>query len=262
VLKKSFQVQDTVVCSMLAAPHVVVPPTFSTGPTEISDTPNPVRAASTGGIRRPDHGQGPSGPTVGPDLSVVIQHWPTLSISYSSGRFRGISRLDSLHGASTLTGVDAREDSDQLAVVREDMNHQLIRLRAFARRFLAAVLLLAIPLCWGCRETGPERPEPQPSVSSGEIPLRVLYVGLPDTRRQEDFVVFLLKYFEQVDTADYNAFTEEETKHCDVVIFDKDGLEWAPLDIEVSGGYSRATVSLGVPGAFWVRSVSPRMGYM
>ncbi|MHC4404178.1 MAG: hypothetical protein ACYTG0_31375 [Planctomycetota bacterium] len=102
----------------------------------------------------------------------------------------------------------------------------------------------------------------QPSASSGKIPLRVLYVGLPDAERQKDFVVFLGKHFKQVNTADYNAFTEEQTKDCDVAIFDKDGLEWKPLDINVSSGYSRATVSLGVPGAFWVRKVSPKMAYM
>lgn len=92
--------------------------------------------------------------------------------------------------------------------------------------------------------------------------LRILYVGLPDTDRQKDFVTFLGKYFKQVDTADYHAFTEEQTKDCDVAIFDKDGIEWKALDINVSDKYSRATVSIGVPGAFWVERVSRKMGYM
>ncbi|MHC4241040.1 MAG: hypothetical protein ACYSU4_01470 [Planctomycetota bacterium] len=92
--------------------------------------------------------------------------------------------------------------------------------------------------------------------------LRILYVGLPDTERQKDFVAFLGKHFKQVDTADYYAFTEEQTKDCDVAIFDKDGIEWAPLEIDVSDRYSRATVSIGVPGAFWVEKVSRKMGYM
>ena len=66
----------------------------------------------------------------------------------------------------------------------------------------------------------------------------------------------------QVDTADYNAFDEEQTKDYDVAILDKDGIEWASLDINVSREYSRATVSIGVPGAFWIRRVSRKMGYM
>ena len=92
--------------------------------------------------------------------------------------------------------------------------------------------------------------------------MRILYVGLPGTDRQEDFVTFLSKHFEQVDTADYNTFKEKQTENCDVAIFDKDGLDWKALEIQVSGQYARATVSLGVPGAFWVRWASRRMGYM
>ncbi len=98
--------------------------------------------------------------------------------------------------------------------------------------------------------------------TSEKLDLRILYVGLPDTERQKDFVEFLRQHFWQVDTADYNTFKEEQTKDCDVAIFDKDGLEWKSLDIEVSGQYSRATISIGVPGAFWCRRVSSKMGYM
>ncbi len=162
------------------------------------------------------------------------------------------------------------------------MEDQPTRFRILTRGFLTIGLLLAFSLCCGCRKETPEpAPEPeqqsadsnvaetakaaasQPPAASGKIPLRVLYVGLPDTERQNDFVTFLGEHFTQVDTADYNAFKEEQTKDCDVAIFDKDGLEWAALDIRVSPQYSRATVSLSVPGAFWVRSVSSRkMGYM
>jgi hypothetical protein len=98
--------------------------------------------------------------------------------------------------------------------------------------------------------------------AAGKLDLRILYVGLPNTERQKDFVEFLSRHFKQVDTADYNTFKEEQTKDCDVAIFDKDGLEWKPLDINVSSQYSRATISMGVPGAFWVRKVSSKMGYM
>ena len=162
------------------------------------------------------------------------------------------------------------------------MASQLLQFREAGYAFSAVGLLLAMALCFGCGENQPSsqqrlveskraietavepapEPEVQPPGLSGKIPLRILYVGLPETERQEDFVTFLSGHFEQVDTADYNAFTEEQTKDCDVAIFDKDGLEWKSLDIAVSSGYSRATVSLGVPGAFWIRRVSSRMGYM
>jgi hypothetical protein len=158
------------------------------------------------------------------------------------------------------------------------MQDQPVRLRALTGGFLTMGLLLACSLCWSCRKKAPEpQPEQQAADSniaetattirtqpapSGRIPLRVLYVGLPGTERQKDFVTFLRKHFTQVDTADYNSFKEEQTHDCDVAILDKDGLEWAALDINVSPQYSRATVSLGVPGAFWVRRVSRKMGYM
>jgi hypothetical protein len=151
------------------------------------------------------------------------------------------------------------------------------------KRFVLAALTLwlvhALATSGGCKKK--DQPEDAPQAigpvktehisapdqidkadTSGKIGLRILYVGLPNTERQKDFVGFLCKHFQQVDTADYNAFNEEQTKDCDVAIFDKDGLEWKPLDINVSGYYSRATISIGVPGAFWVRKVSSKMGYM
>lgn len=148
------------------------------------------------------------------------------------------------------------------------MNDHLIRHEVVRRTLLAVGILLAMSPCWGKgSEPGPvaetkTAAQEQPAASPSKIPLRVLYVGLPGTERQKDFVTFLGKHFKQVETADYNTFKEEQTKDCDVAIFDKDGLEWKPLKISVSSGYSRATMSLGVPGAFWLRSVSRKMGYM
>ncbi len=92
--------------------------------------------------------------------------------------------------------------------------------------------------------------------------LRILYVGLPDTDRQKDFIRFLSRHFKQVDTADYNTFEEDQAKDCDVVILDKDGIEWKSLDIKVSSQYSRATISIGVPGAFWCSGLGLKTGYM
>ena len=102
----------------------------------------------------------------------------------------------------------------------------------------------------------------------GKIPLRILYVGLPDTERQKDFVSFLSVNFTQVKTAGLDTFTEEQTKDSDVIILDKDGIQWAgrggsPLrDLQVSAQYSRPTLSLGIPGAFWADRMRLKTGYM
>jgi len=95
-----------------------------------------------------------------------------------------------------------------------------------------------------------------------KIPLRILYVGSPDIERQRDFVSFLSKHFENVKTADLYAFKEEQAKDCDVAIFDKDGIDLTSLNIKVSEQYTRATISIGIPGAFWCSGMKLKTGYM
>lgn len=104
--------------------------------------------------------------------------------------------------------------------------------------------------------------------TSEKFGLRILYVGLPNTERQKDFVSFLSKNFTEVKTADLYTFKEEQTKDSDVVILDKDGIQWGsrggkPLrDLKVSDQYSRSTISLGIPGAFWTDRMKLKTGYM
>ncbi|MHC4325229.1 MAG: hypothetical protein ACYSUX_13275, partial [Planctomycetota bacterium] len=74
--------------------------------------------------------------------------------------------------------------------------------------------------------------------------------------------------FQEVKTADLYAFKEEQTNDSDVIILDKDGIQWAgrggrPLsDLRVSNQYSRPTISLGIPGAFWTDRMRLKTGYM
>ena len=108
----------------------------------------------------------------------------------------------------------------------------------------------------------------QQETTDEEILLRILYVGPPNTERQKDFVSFLSRNFTEVKTADLYMFKEEQTKDCDVVILDKDGIQWGsrggkPLrDLKVSDKYSRPTLSLGIPGAFWTDRMRLKTGYM
>ncbi len=108
----------------------------------------------------------------------------------------------------------------------------------------------------------------QQEFAGEKIPLRILYVGLLNTERQEDFVSFLSKNFKEVKTVDLYAFKEEQTNDSDVVILDKDGIQWGsrgerPLrDLQVSAQYSRPTISLGIPGAFWTDRMRLKTGYM
>ncbi len=97
---------------------------------------------------------------------------------------------------------------------------------------------------------------------SEKIGLRILYAGLPKTERSKDFVEFLKKHFKQVETADYNAFTEDKTNGFDVTIIDYDGQNTrAPLP-SISRQYSRATVTIGSPGAKLGNRLSLKTGYL
>lgn len=151
--------------------------------------------------------------------------------------------------------------------------------------FCSVLLLLLIVLVTGpaCKkEPAPvarsdiQNNVPPPSAPSGDEPprvegkiaLRILYVGLPNTERQQDFVSFLSRNFQTVQTADLYAFKEEQAQGSDVILLDKDGIQWAsrggkPLsDIRVSNQYTRPTVTLGIPGAFWTDRMGLKTGYM
>ena len=148
-------------------------------------------------------------------------------------------------------------------------------------RYTAVILLLGVLIALQVskkKEYPPARQETQNALvksddlqitPNGKIPLRILYVGLTNTERQKDFVSFLSDNFTEVKSTDLYAFKEEQTKNSDVIILDKDGIQWAnrdggkPLmDYPVSDQYSRPTISLGIPGAFWTDRMRLKTGYM
>ena len=107
------------------------------------------------------------------------------------------------------------------------------------------------------------------AVVSGKIPLKILYVGVEGTERSRDFVGFLNENFTEAKFANVRTFKEEQAKNSDVIILDKDGVEWGisrvdfPLtNITFSETYSKPTVSLGIPGAFFTDQMSLKTGYM
>ena len=89
----------------------------------------------------------------------------------------------------------------------------------------------------------------QEAPAEDKISLRVLYAGMPGTARQKDFVSFLSNHFTEVKSVDVMSFKEEQANKSDVVILDKDGIQWAsrggnPLwDVKLSKSYLRATIN-------------------
>jgi hypothetical protein len=94
------------------------------------------------------------------------------------------------------------------------------------------------------------------SPADEKISLRILYAGMPGTAREKEFVSFLTEHFVAVKAVDVTSFTADQADESDVVILDKDGIQWGgrgehPLrDLVLPKDFARATLALGIPGAF------------
>ena len=92
--------------------------------------------------------------------------------------------------------------------------------------------------------------------------LRILYAGRPGSDREKDFVVFLKKYFDVVQTGNLQTFKEVETRGFDVTL-----LDWSPNAIEgptptISPSFSGPVITLGIRGALICRQWRLRTGYL
>lgn len=92
--------------------------------------------------------------------------------------------------------------------------------------------------------------------------LRILYAGLPNTDRAKDFMDFLTKHFKKVEFTDYNDFKEGLAANFDVTIIDHNGVGFRTPLPNISRQYSRATVTVGVPGGFICSRLSLKTGYL
>ncbi|MFC1607551.1 hypothetical protein ACFL47_06225 [Candidatus Latescibacterota bacterium] len=98
-------------------------------------------------------------------------------------------------------------------------------------------------------------------VLSEKIDLRILYAGHPQTVREKDYVDFLSKYFTKVEAVDATTLTEKQADGFDVVVIDYDGEGFKPR-LKLPDSYSRATVTVGVPGALLCGALDLKTGYM
>jgi hypothetical protein len=118
----------------------------------------------------------------------------------------------------------------------------------------------------GCKKDQPQEAQqavkPQKIDASGKIDLRILYAGLPNTDRAKNFTSFLKTYFRHVETTDYNTFTGNHTSDFDVAIIDHDGADTRAPRPNISRQYARATITVGVPGAFICSNLSLKTGYL
>jgi hypothetical protein len=118
------------------------------------------------------------------------------------------------------------------------------------------ILALIAVLCTLC--TLPVRQ----TFAEEKIELRILYVGSLQSAREKDFVDFLQKHFKEVKTGDLKSFREEQTRGSDVTILDYAGDAFKAPRLQISNNYSRATVTVGVMGAFICSNLRLKSGYL
>jgi hypothetical protein len=111
-------------------------------------------------------------------------------------------------------------------------------------------LLAASALCRGQEQAAADRN------------LKILYAGRPGSDREKDFVDFLKKYFNVVQTGNLETFQEADTQGFDVTLLDWDRIDFEGPRPKVSEGFSRPIMTLGVPGGVLCQAWRLKTGYL
>jgi hypothetical protein len=123
---------------------------------------------------------------------------------------------------------------------------------------IAAAVALPMVLLAGARSQAQAAAQPEAQKSS----LRILYAGHPGSDREKDFVAFLRKHFEVVQTGNLETFQEADTQGFDVTLLDWDWNQLRGPRPTVSESFSRPLVTLGVPGGLICGQWRLKTGYL
>lgn len=161
-----------------------------------------------------------------------------------------------LHGVLLTSGFWGDTQKEAMAMLSN---------AGFRRKTILSIVCAAA-LCASCAllskaPRAPARTE-LGVTSAGKIDLRLLYVGHPVSAREADFVGFLKSHFEEVTTGDLAKFGETDADGFDVVILDYDGDGFKAPRARLKRDYSRATVTVGVVGAFICNGRGLKTGYL
>jgi hypothetical protein len=92
--------------------------------------------------------------------------------------------------------------------------------------------------------------------------LKILYAGRPGSDREKDFVGFLKKYLDVVQTGNLETFKEGDTQDFDVTILDWDWNAFQGPRPKISQSFSRPVITLGVPGGMICNEWKLKTGYL
>lgn len=99
----------------------------------------------------------------------------------------------------------------------------------------------------------------QPQVNRS---LKILSAGRPGSDREKDFVGFLKKYFDVVQTGNLQTFKEADTQGFDVTLLDWDTNEFKGPRPRISESFARPLITLGVPGGLICSQGRLKTGYL
>jgi hypothetical protein len=118
--------------------------------------------------------------------------------------------------------------------------------------------------CKATDQAGPTGVNPQSATANPQLnrSLKILYAGRPGSNREKDFVGFLKKYFDVVQTGNVETFKEVDTQGFDVTLLDWDWNATNGPRPRVSPSFSRPVVTLGVPGGFMCQRWGLKTGYL
>jgi len=125
-------------------------------------------------------------------------------------------------------------------------------------------VLAVATLCGATSEVGPTSTDPPSAIANPPLDrsLKILYAGRPGSDREKDFVGFLKKYFDVVQTGNLQAFKEADTQGFDVTLLDWDANVLEGPYPKVSGGFARPVITLGVRGGLINRQWKLKTGYL
>ncbi len=120
----------------------------------------------------------------------------------------------------------------------------------------AAVLVILLAGMWSHAQS-------QSAPTAGRVSkLRILYAGHPGSDREKDFVAFLQKYFDVVQTGNLQTFKEADTQGFDVTILDYDADDFSAPRPTLSPLFSKPLITVGVAGGHMGRRWRLKTGYL
>jgi len=126
------------------------------------------------------------------------------------------------------------------------------------------IALAGTTLCRAADQAGPTGVNSPAAIANPQLnrSLKILYAGRPGSDREKDFVGFLKRYFDVVQTGSLETFQEADAQGFDVTLLDWDWNAFEGPRPKISESFSRPLITLGVPGGMICNEWRLKTGYL